>query len=196
MIEGAEEAGGDACGVEPQHEKIADRAKQVAVTPVLGRRRDRGGGDRPESVSPDAPDNIDILHQGQPLVAAELFVERSADEQALIAIRQSQQATAKAHDPFDEPGGARRVIESEAEVSRVKSIHWIGYERPHGLRPAGLRLGVRVQEKKPIAGRRRGAGRKLVAPPALSLEEDSTAAYGDKRGIGDRAGVGDDNLMR
>ena len=63
------------------------------------------------------------------------------------------------------------------------------------MRPARLRLGVRMQEKEPVAGGRRRAGRELAAPPPLALQEYGATAYGEKRGIVDRAGVGDDNLM-
>jgi hypothetical protein len=77
----------------------------------------------------------------------------------------------------------------------MESVSGIGHERLHGLRPARLRLGVGMQEKEPVAGRRGRAGRELPAAPSLSLQEDGTAVYGDERGFVDRAGVGDDDLV-
>src|SRR5258708_5386703 len=60
------------------------------------------------SALPRAPDEIDVLHDRQLVVAAQILEDVSLDEQRLIAVRKTEEPHTESHADLDEPRERRR----------------------------------------------------------------------------------------
>ncbi len=104
--------------VECEAGKVAYDAPAISIAAVSRGARDRT---RPEHYDPPAAEpahDVDILHQRQRLIAADLVKESCRDEETLISVRQLQQSAPQRHASLDYSRCKPRVIERKPEGCR------------------------------------------------------------------------------
>ena len=111
---------------------------------------------------------VDILHQRQRAVTADLGVKPLGDQQPLVAVRQPQCSAAKRHQPLQHARSRAHIVERKAE-SRGGDRPRTAIDTLHELiglaLPAGGQSGVGVQKQQPGEARPCRAGRQLTAAP-------------------------------
>src|SRR3989304_9097407 len=98
--------------------EIAQAPRQITFTPVTLFARHRARFQHHQLLPLQPPHEIDALHERQRTETAEPVVKVARDEESLIAIRQSKQLAAQAHQPFDKARHETVVVEREAEGRR------------------------------------------------------------------------------
>ena len=98
------------------------------------------------------PDEVDILHQRQRPVAADLVVQAAGDEQALVAIRQAEQPHPERHPGLDQPRLPFAGVEAEAEAGGLARLpgRYAGPQPRASRAPAMCRHGGRAASR-PVA---------------------------------------------
>ncbi len=144
----------------------------------------------------DAAHKIHILHHRHLRVAAERPVARARNQQALIAVRQAEDAAAPGDERLDASRLGGRIVEGETESRRALGVFRRGHEAAHGLGPTRAWPRIGVKKKQPCAPRRIGARGQLPAPAAWSGDDARAVPVGAKHGVVGRAAIGDHDLER
>jgi len=137
----------------------------------------------------EAPHQIDILHQRQRRKSADNVVERAADQQTLIAIRQRQNPTAPGNDPLQPACRRVRIIESKVEIAGAGLGLRSGEKACHRFSPRRFQATIRVQEQQPRAVCGVGTSGKLEAAAAWCGDDPSAGGNGEGRGVVGRAAI-------
>jgi hypothetical protein len=126
-----------------------------------------------------AAKDIDVLHQRQRPETSRSFVNVTADQQSLIAVRQTEQAGAKRDALFDDARLPREIVEAEAKAAWAATA----LNMPSGmLGPVGREARVRVDEEQGVAARSCCSRGELYA--TTSCRFDKARAASTRDGLG------------
>ena len=76
----------------------------------------------------DAPHQVDVLHQGEGAKAAQRLIKFGRDQQALVAVGQTEHPVAPGHPAREAPGAGAVVVEGEAKDPGPAPVVGIGDE--------------------------------------------------------------------
>ncbi len=127
--------------------------------------------------SPQAANELDILHQGHLAKTAKSLEESAPYEDALIAVRELEPARALGGSPFDEPRLPARGVERESE----RPAHRSGVSRQANNLVERFRgeLGVGVEEQQPVSGGEARAGVHLCSAATAGRDGANSWSVGD-----------------
>ena len=149
----------------PSIERLANRRSDVE-TSIEELERDPD-----ESASAEAAYEIDILHQGQRRKAADRVIKAPRDQQALIAVGQSQIPAAPSDDPLHSAGPGCGVVQRKVEIAGATIRLRRSAKGAHRSFPTRFEAAIGMQKQEPVARRRVGAGSELGPAPARSLDD-------------------------
>ncbi len=164
-------------------EEVAQRSLRIAVLPVASRRSNTPAADGGETAAAEATYEIDILHQGQRCKAADRVIKAPRDQQALIAIGQSQIPAAPSNDPLHSASPGRGIVQRKVEIAGTPVRLRRSAKGAHGTFPIRFEAAIGVEKQKPIARRRFGAGGKLGPASARSLDDTRARRVRERDGF-------------
>jgi len=146
----------------------------IAVLAKAVGRRNSANRQLRQSSAADAPDKVDIFEQRHGPKPAQDAVKPPADQQTLVAIRQTQAPAAPRHFALQVSGPGCFVIQRELAVGRPAPVLRLAHETVGFPGPTVGQPGVSVQEEQPVPGGPIGARQQLLAPPLAAADDNST----------------------
>jgi len=172
--------------IERQAKTIAQHARQETVSGIALGTGQRHMTQKGHATAADAADNVNILHQRDLRVAANLVIKPLRHQQTLIAIGQRKDQAAHRNRSFDPACLQAVCVELEAEAGGTLDIafgHCGVDEFTYLVFPAGFKFGVGMKEQQPVAACSTGSFRQLDTPALAAMDHRTAGIFGNLHGL-------------